>query len=165
MLFVQFWAQFPWVLCPCSAYRGFCEGLGLLCTAFSSLLSLRSACYLAVDAYQQHLKRWRKGNAAFRGLAPGTRPRWGRARIALAMLWGVAYSSVQCYRKSLNWEQVFRAFLWSWDLQSLHCVSGWFFGKIRDKNYPTISRNTAKENGKSIPLPLPPLFLLVKPTI
>lgn len=69
--FVQFWAQFPWAFCLYNTHRAFWEGLGTICIALSSLLLLRSASFLDVDGYQQHLKRWRKGNASFRRLSPG----------------------------------------------------------------------------------------------
>lgn len=68
--FAQFWAPFPWALCPCSAHRGFQQGLGLICVAISSMLLWRSGSRCVL----QPLKRWRKGYEAFRVLSPGSGP-------------------------------------------------------------------------------------------
>lgn len=42
----------------------------------SSVLQFLLCCYggLAVDGYQEHLKRWRKGYETFRVLSPGSGP-------------------------------------------------------------------------------------------
>lgn len=130
--FVQFWARFPWALCPRSTRRGFQGGSGLICAALSSLLLLRSASFPVVGGYWQHLKRWRK---AFGGLSPGTGPWRGRVHVAaatLAMLWCVVYSRVQHCRRLQNATKCLERSPCSVIFQVLLSAWSWFFEKVRD---------------------------------
>lgn len=84
---------------------------------------------VAVDGYQQHLKRWRKGYEAFRVLSPGSGLQWGEVHIIAVTLQYCQALFILVFDIAGDFK-LRAGFLWSYDFRMLLSACSWSFGKV-----------------------------------